>query len=587
MISPFVLTVGLLLLIIVPETTGFSICHSPWRPHRLDTAFRLYSTPTIQSKSASMLGADELRNLYSEIAYKDPQWLKEFVIEMFDDEDDEDLLAIIRQAETNAITSKANVSKKESPVKCSSTKAALNVSTTPIRKSPVETIKNEIKKSSTNATVNETAAEHSFKNTTDQIVEQKNNTTTKVIEKASFERKPFSSEQLLDRRSQSMKRDDSSQANSNQQSTSAYSISNTTKENPSLENDRVSLATNTSTSFNSSQTSVKRNEPLPSPAMKLPNTNGSIHQSQNASRSGNDSKKTVTSSAAKAGIDEKIEKVVVFSDSRLKKKQKVSLSKLIVLGYTTEEILSLDPDALSLIVEDTLRRPSTGVPTSWKNDKNLIKIESSDDFIDESFKSNSTKTPSPEFSTSKTTVIVTGPETEIANRGKDSRIKERRGRFNEITADTLPTNNREQRRKKPTKEVDGATAPTLRASAKEERTRRVFTGRPAPGPPRDDPPPPKAFWPDIDTFRSLLRKEAALRLKVLGDGWSQTVRDESEWRLDLYKNWLWTLHTGVGDPLVESRSDRMRRSSINIAKAESTTKGNSSNEQRQRRQREE
>lgn len=76
----------------------------------------------------------------------------------------------------------------------------------------------------------------------------------------------------------------------------------------------------------------------------------------------------------------------------------------------------------------------------------------------------------------------------------------------------------------------------------------------------DDPPQPKSgFWPDIDSFRDMLRNEAGLRLRILGDDWSDAVKDESEWRLNLYKDWLWTLHDGVGDPLVESPSERMRR----------------------------
>jgi hypothetical protein len=92
----------------------------------------------------------------------------------------------------------------------------------------------------------------------------------------------------------------------------------------------------------------------------------------------------------------------------------------------------------------------------------------------------------------------------------------------------------------------------------------MYTGRPAPvkkrWKPDDDPPPPQSrLWPDIDTFRRLLRSEAKFRLRILGNGFAEAVKDESDWRLDLYKNWLWTLHRGVGKPFVESRSDRTRR----------------------------
>ena len=63
----------------------------------------------------------------------------------------------------------------------------------------------------------------------------------------------------------------------------------------------------------------------------------------------------------------------------------------------------------------------------------------------------------------------------------------------------------------------------------------------------------------MDTFRRLLRNEAELRLNILGDDWTDVVKEEADWRHDLYKNWLWTLHRGVGEPIVESRSDRSRR----------------------------
>ena len=63
----------------------------------------------------------------------------------------------------------------------------------------------------------------------------------------------------------------------------------------------------------------------------------------------------------------------------------------------------------------------------------------------------------------------------------------------------------------------------------------------------------------MPTFRELLRNEADFRLRILGDGWSDVVREESDWRLGLYRDWLWLLNDGVGDPIVETRTDRMRR----------------------------
>ena len=89
----------------------------------------------------------------------------------------------------------------------------------------------------------------------------------------------------------------------------------------------------------------------------------------------------------------------------------------------------------------------------------------------------------------------------------------------------------------------------------------MYNGRRAPSKKEKGDPPPSSsgMWPDMETFRSLLRNEAGLRLRILGDDWKDIVRDESKWRHDLYKEWLWALHNGLGSPIVESRSDRMRR----------------------------
>ena len=94
--------------------------------------------------------------------------------------------------------------------------------------------------------------------------------------------------------------------------------------------------------------------------------------------------------------------------------------------------------------------------------------------------------------------------------------------------------------------------------------KRIYNAREPPNrkkaPVQADPPPLNSpVWMDMDTFRKLLRSEAELRLRILGDDWAPTVKQESDWRLNLYKNWLWTLHDGVGDSIVPpSRYERAR-----------------------------
>ena len=86
----------------------------------------------------------------------------------------------------------------------------------------------------------------------------------------------------------------------------------------------------------------------------------------------------------------------------------------------------------------------------------------------------------------------------------------------------------------------------------------------------DDPPAPSTFWPDMTKFRDLMRREEELRLRILGDDWTPSVRQETEWRMGLYKDWLWTLHNGVGNDVIvpPSRYERARRLGDRIAEEE-------------------
>ena len=69
----------------------------------------------------------------------------------------------------------------------------------------------------------------------------------------------------------------------------------------------------------------------------------------------------------------------------------------------------------------------------------------------------------------------------------------------------------------------------------------------------DDPPRSK-YWMDLDTFRKLLRTEAGLRVSILGDDIAPYVKQESDWRLGLYRDWLWTLEKGIGkNPIVPTK----------------------------------
>ena len=78
---------------------------------------------------------------------------------------------------------------------------------------------------------------------------------------------------------------------------------------------------------------------------------------------------------------------------------------------------------------------------------------------------------------------------------------------------------------------------------------------------RGDPPHPNSpLWFDYDTFKKLLRWEARFRMFFVGENIYDDIKKESDWRLGLYKSWLWRLHDGVGEGIVpRSRYERARR----------------------------
>jgi hypothetical protein len=224
------------------------------------------------------------------------------------------------------------------------------------------------------------------------------------------------------------------------------------------------------------------------------------------------------------------------------------LAKFVNLGYIESDIKSIDPSALNLIALERIRKPKTGIPSSWAmlDSSSEILILPADEatlFLDRhTIMVNATKVLPIRATNAndRNRLTVDKLDDELPSLKNDSLASQK---VEPDAVNTVPSRARRgrSRRGDPSK-------------------RKIYSGRTTKTTIIADPPPPKSnLWPDIDTFRSLLRSEASLRLRILGEDWAPTVKEESDWRLNLYKKWLWTLHHGVGAPMVESRSDRMRR----------------------------
>ena len=228
------------------------------------------------------------------------------------------------------------------------------------------------------------------------------------------------------------------------------------------------------------------------------------------------------------------DQVIVYRDFYRKQQlQSVPLERLTSLGYTIEEIPYLQIDVLSLIVQDSIERPRRGIPPQWKisasqyqvlqDDIRIMSNIAAEDLLETSRTSRRTVIPKP-----VETVVQTPRVEETRNKPRHSTERSRR-----------PTS-QEPKQRRPIRE--------------EPKQRRPSSTRPS-----DPPSPQNPLWIDMDTFRDLLRREAELRVRILGDDWADTVKRESSWRLRLYKEWLWNLHDGIGEPLFQSQGERERR----------------------------
>jgi hypothetical protein len=261
--------------------------------------------------------------------------------------------------------------------------------------------------------------------------------------------------------------------------------------------------------------------------------------------------------------------VVLYRDLYAGTLQLVNLTCVTKLGYNFNEIPYLQPDALALIVADEILRPSRGIPQQWKISESQYEVLSDDVRIvprqeaEELLKTaNKKKRGKPAVGEARKTPVedrssdiddVNGDAGYGSRRSRAEKARPARSQKGETSAsvrsgDTWRRNEGEQ---------------PIRAGTGWEGKKRIYNAREIPKKStpeeEDDPPPPNSpVWVDIDTFRKLLRSEAELRVRILGEDWADIVKDESNWRLRLYKEWLWALHHGIGSPLVPSRSDRAR-----------------------------
>ena len=240
------------------------------------------------------------------------------------------------------------------------------------------------------------------------------------------------------------------------------------------------------------------------------------------------------------------EEYIVYIDYARDTKQMVPLQNLTSLGYSKQEVLDLRSDFLALIVFDNIRRPKTGVPPKWRiskaqgrfntDDVKLLPKHEAEDVIRTARRREALR-----------------PEAKSVAR-TDARDKPSRPSSRELL-ERKDEQSRWRQRKIRTREKLA-----LNPDGTKKNIYNVCNGMQNKKKNRVEDPLPHTsrFWMDIDTFRNLLRAEAELRLRLVGgDDFTQPIKDECDWRLGLYRDWLWTLEKGIGKPIVPTRSERV------------------------------
>jgi len=196
---------------------------------------------------------------------------------------------------------------------------------------------------------------------------------------------------------------------------------------------------------------------------------------------------------------------------------------LLDLGYSVAETRRLGSFAVERIVQTGLQRPKEGIPKRW-----IVQSDKS--------------------------------ETDMRHGFSDESNSIARIRKEEIRKGN-PSNAGKRKSMNPSK--------TGRRRESHHRNRRKGGFSQASG---------DEFWMDTETFSSFLRKEAQFRLSILGPGWSEAVKGESQWRLQIYKKWL----AMINEPETK-KSYREARTGRYERRSRTRQNGKGRKERRQRR----
>jgi len=224
--------------------------------------------------------------------------------------------------------------------------------------------------------------------------------------------------------------------------------------------------------------------------------------------------------------DDDDDNIVVQYTDMFQKLQRVPMSTLSKLGYNMEDIYILQAAVLELILEDEIPMPKGGIPSRWMvEEMNDTGGYNSEVKILKKRKKNVDQNQNPENQRpdARSDSMVEDKDVEVSSQRRRPREQGQPQRRQRQPPNQSDRSSKRQRRS------DDSSTRSEKRSGQSSNT----------------------IWMDVPTFKQYLRREADLRLMILGEDWEDWVKGESEWRLNLYKKWMDVVQNGIGNDIME------------------------------------
>ena len=255
-----------------------------------------------------------------------------------------------------------------------------------------------------------------------------------------------------------------------------------------------------------------------------------------------------TSSDVDNESDKEEEEYIIQFVDMFNLEQKVPMSIMTKLGYQPSDVVKLRAEVLELIIEDEIEIPKEEnvrgemiprVPRRWM-------VESKDMREVKVLQKRKKKVINNEQKHSTFENVRSTPDEGVDEksipRSQRRRKGNRRDEYDDINMNERRRRRRDDERRRPS---SSTLSKQRRRSSSSDRRQRQSKAQQS----NND-----SIWMDVPTFKQYLRKEAELRIAILGDDWTDIVKSESEWRLNLYQGWLDLIEDGFGDDVFEDIS---------------------------------